>query len=152
MSRIRHIMLASDFSPASRPAFRKALELARFTRARLLIAHALPPIVPPMMGEGVYVSPATWNQIEAGARKAAQKQLDRLLQAAQKAGVRVAGLLAEGSPAADRIVQTARAKRIDLLVLGTHGRTGLSRLVLGSVAARVIATAHCPVLTVRARR
>jgi len=145
-------MMASDFSTASRPALRKALELARSTRARLLIVHALPPIVPPMMGEGVYVSPATWNQIEAGARKAAQKQIDRLLQTARKSGVRAAGLFVEGSPAADRIVRAARARRVDLLVLGTNGRTGLSRLVLGSVAARVIATASCPVLTVRARR
>jgi len=152
MRRIRRIMLASDFSTASRPALRNALELARSTRARLLIVHALAPIVPPMMGEGVYVSPATWNQIEAGARKAAQKQLDRLLQTARKSGVRATGLFVEGSPAADRIVRAARARRVDLLVLGTNGRTGLSRLVLGSVAARVIATASCPVLTVRARR
>src|SRR5262245_45780995 len=152
MSRIRRIMLASDFSTASRPALRNALELARSTRARLRLVHALGRMVAPMMGEGVNVSPATWNQIEAGARKAAQKQLDRLLQTARKSGVRATGLFVEGSPAADRIVRAARARRVDLLVLGTNGRTGLSRLVLGSVAARVIATASCPVLTVRARR
>jgi nucleotide-binding universal stress UspA family protein len=152
MSGIRRIVLASDFSTASRPALRKALELARSIRARLLIVHALSPIVPPMMGEGVYVSPKMWNEIEAGARKAAQKQLARLLQTARKSGVRAAGLVVEGSPSADRIVRAARARRADLLVVGTHGRTGLSRLVLGSVAALVVATAPCPVLTVRARR
>jgi universal stress protein A len=152
MNRIRRIMVASDFSAASRPAFRKALELARSTRARLLIVHALSPVIPPLMGEDVYVSSATWNQLEAGARQAAQKQLARLVQAARKAGVRAEALTVEGTPAAERIVRAARARRVDLLVLGTHGRTGLSRLVLGSVAARVVATAPCPVLTVRARR
>ena len=152
MNRIRRIMCASDFSAASRPAFRKALELARSTRARLLIVHALSPVIPPLMGEGVYVSPATWNQIEAGARRAAERQLAKLLQAARKSGVRANGLVVEGAPPADRIVRTARARRVDLLVLGTHGRTGLSRLILGSIAGRVVATAPCPVLTVRARR
>jgi nucleotide-binding universal stress UspA family protein len=152
MNRTRRIMLASDFSAASRPALRKALELARSTRARLLIVHALSPVIPPLMGEGVYVSPTTWNTIEAGARRAAQRQLARLLQAARKSGVRAQGLVIEGAPSADRIVRAARARRVDLLVVGTHGRTGLSRLVLGSVAARVVATAPCPVLTVRARR
>jgi nucleotide-binding universal stress UspA family protein len=152
MNRIRRIMCASDFSAASRPAFRKALELARSTRARLLIVHALFPVIPPLMGEGVYVSPTTWNQIEAGARRTAQRQLAKLLQAARKSGVRANALVVEGATPADRIVRTARARRVDLLVLGTHGRTGLSRLVLGSVAGRVVATAPCPVLTVRARR
>jgi universal stress protein A len=152
MNRIRRIMCASDFSAASRPAFRKALELARSTRARLLIVHALSPVIPPLMGEGVYVSSATWNQLEAGSRQAAQRQLARLVQAARKAGVRAEALTVDGAPSADRIVRAARARRVDLLVLGTHGRTGLSRLVLGSVAARVVATAPCPVLTVRARR
>jgi nucleotide-binding universal stress UspA family protein len=52
---------------------------------------------------------------------------------------------------AERIVRTARALRADLIVMGTHGRTGVTRVVLGSAAARVVATASCPVLTVRAR-
>jgi universal stress protein A len=56
-----------------------------------------------------------------------------------------------GSPY-DVIVRAARSKRVDVLVLGTHGRTGLARFFLGSVATRVLATAHCPVLTVRGSR
>ena len=151
MKRFRRIMHASDFSPASRPAFRMAIELAKSSGARLLIVHARPLVISPLMGEGVYVSPATWNEIEVGARRAAQKQIARLLQEAKRAGVHATGLVVEGVPA-DRIVRAARARRADLLVLGTHGRTGLSRLVLGSVAARVVATARCPVLTVHARR
>lgn len=146
MSRIRTIMHASDFSPASRPAFKEALELARVARARLLVAHVLTPIVP-IIAEGTYLSAQTWNELETSARNAAQKKLDALVRTARNAGVRVTGLLVEGIPA-EQIVRTARAKRADILVLGTHGRTGLTKLFVGSVAARVVATATCPVVTV----
>lgn|SRR5262249_12430156 len=148
MARIRRVMYAADFSPASRPAFITAIEMAKRLRAPLIIMHVLAPFIP-LTGEG-YVSPDTWARIEGGARHLAQKRLDALLQAARKAGARATALLVEGS-AADRIVGAARRKRVDLLVLGTHGRTGLARAFLGSVAARVVATATCPVLTVRAR-
>jgi nucleotide-binding universal stress UspA family protein len=60
-------------------------------------------------------------------------------------------LLVEGPPAA-AIVRAASRKRADLLILGTHGRTGVRRMLIGSVAERVVRTAGCPVLTVRPRR
>ena len=151
MKRIRRIMYASDFSAASRPALRKAIELARSARARLLIVHAVAPVVPPLMGEGMYVAPATWNAMQRDARQAAQRQLARLIQDAKKAGVTAEGIVGDGLPA-DQIVRLARARRADMIVIGTHGRTGFSRLFLGSVAARVVATARCPVLTVRSSR
>jgi nucleotide-binding universal stress UspA family protein len=69
---------------------------------------------------------------------------------ARKAGVRATGLLLEGVPH-ERVARAARAKKVDLLVIGTHGRTGLAKFFLGSVAARVIASVSCPVLTVRGR-
>ena len=67
---------------------------------------------------------------------------------ATKGGVKVVGLAVDGSPA-QQIVRVARSKRCDLVVIGTHGRTGLAKFFLGSVAGRVVSTAHCPVLTVR---
>jgi nucleotide-binding universal stress UspA family protein len=87
----------------------------------------------------------------ADVRAAAQRQLDRLVTKAKRAGARAKGLLLEGVPY-DRIVRAARSTRADLVVLGTHGRTGLGRVLLGSVASRVITLAPCPVLTVRAKR
>ena len=151
MKRIRRILHASDFSPASRPAFKKAIEIARSERARLFIAHVMVPLVPPLIGEGVFVAATTWNAMQRQARQAAQRQIDKLIQEAKKAGVAVQGLVVEGVPA-DQIVRFARLRRADMLVIGTHGRTGFSRLFLGSVAARVVATARCPVLTVRSPR
>jgi nucleotide-binding universal stress UspA family protein len=148
MASIRTVMVASDFSPASRAAFARAVELARANRARLLVMHALT-LVPPMLG-GEYIPPQTWERIESASRAEARKQIDALVTRARRAGVRAAGLIVVGS-AYEVIVRAARSKRADVLVLGTHGRTGLPRFFLGSVAARVLATAPCPVLTVRGR-
>jgi nucleotide-binding universal stress UspA family protein len=146
MSRFRRILHASDFSPASRAAFRRAIDLARTDRATLTIVHVYTPFIP-LMGEG-YATPQVYDKMLADVRAAAQRQLDRLVAKARQAGARAKGLLLEGVPY-DRIVRAARSTRADLVVLGTHGRTGLGRLFLGSVAARVVTLAPCPVLTVR---
>jgi len=144
----RTILHATDFSPASRAAFTKAVELARRDRAPLLIAHALTPPVP-VMGDG-YMTPATWDALAEGYRKTSQKKLDAIVRKARAAGARARGLLLEGVPA-DAIVRAARARRAGMLVVGTHGRSGVARFFLGSVAGRVVAAARCPVLTVRGR-
>jgi nucleotide-binding universal stress UspA family protein len=146
--RFRHLLHASDFSPASQPAFGLAVALARSQRAALTIMHVMAPVVP-VIGDA-YVSPQTWTDLQRQVRAYAQRELDKLLDRARRAGVRAQGLLVEGPPA-DRIVRAARSRRADLIVMGTHGRGGLARLFLGSVAERVVATAPCPVLTVRGR-
>jgi universal stress protein A len=148
MAKIRKVMVASDFSSASRGAFARAVELAKANRATLLVTHAVT-LPPPTLG-GEYIPPQTWDRIEAATRAAAKKQIGALVAKARRAGVRAAGLIMAGSPH-EVIVRAARSKRVDVLVLGTHGRTGLPRFFLGSVAARVLATAPCPVLTVRGR-
>ncbi len=145
----RTILHATDFSPASRAAFTKAVELARRDRAPLLVAHVMTPPVPMMMGDG-YATPATWDAIEQGYRKESQRKLDALLRRARAAGARARGLLLAGVPA-DAIVRAARARHAATIVMGTHGRSGVARFLLGSVAARVVAGARCPVLTVRGR-
>jgi nucleotide-binding universal stress UspA family protein len=148
MAAIRHVLCASDFSPASRAAFARAVELARANRARLTVLHV---IVPPVMyGADSYPLPQTYDRVIASIREHAQKELGKLVARAKARGVRAKRLLVEGIPH-DRIVRAARAHRASVIVLGTHGRTGLARLFLGSVASRVIATAPCPVLTVRGR-
>lgn len=148
MAKIRKVMMASDFSPASRAAFSHAVELARANRATLVLVHAVT-LPPPTLG-GEYIPPQTWDRIEAATRAAAQRQIRTLAAKARRAGVRAVGLITAGSPY-EVIVRAAKSKRADVLVLGTHGRTGLPRFFLGSVAARVLATAPCPVLTVRGR-
>jgi nucleotide-binding universal stress UspA family protein len=126
-----------------------ALTLARAGRAPLTIVHVLAPFVPVAAGDG-FVLPETYERLDASARAAARKQLDRLVARARRAGVRASGLLRDGVPY-EQIVRAIRSQRADLVVIGTHGRTGLTRLFLGSVAARVVTLAPCPVLTVRGR-
>jgi nucleotide-binding universal stress UspA family protein len=80
----------------------------------------------------------------------ARKELDRLVRKAKAAGVRASGIVVDFGVPAERITRLARSRRADVIVMGTHGRTGFRRALLGSVAARVVATAGCPVLTVHA--
>jgi nucleotide-binding universal stress UspA family protein len=148
MSRIRRILHPSDFSRASSAAFAKAVEMAKANRAQLLVLHVLAPIVP-MAGDG-YVSPEVYEEIDASARGSAQRQLSALVAKAKKAGVAAQALLLDGI-AHEQIARAARSKRADLIVIGTHGRTGLAKFFLGSVAGRVVASASCPVLTVRGK-
>jgi nucleotide-binding universal stress UspA family protein len=145
---IRRILHPSDFSPASGAAFKKAIEMAKAGRAELMVVHVVSPIVP--VGQDGYVSPKMYEEIAASTRAWAQKQLDKLLAKAKQAGVRAKGFVLEGS-AHEQIARFARSKHTDLLVMGTHGRSGLAKLFLGSVAGRVVAAAPCPVLTVRGK-
>ena len=149
MSRIRLIMHPSDFSPASRPAFKRAVADAKEHRAELLLVHVMASVMP-MVGDG-YISPKAYDDMVNASRSYAQRQLDALVTRAKKAGAKARGLLLEGV-AWDQVVRTARARKADLIVMGTHGRTGLAKLFLGSVAERVVGSAPCSVLTVRARK
>jgi len=146
----RRVLHPTDFSRASGGAFARALTEARQQKSELLVAHVLAPVIP-MAGAGeAYVSPTVYEQMTESARAWAQKQMDRLLAKAKAARVRARGLLLEGV-AHEQIVRTAKRQGVGLIVMGTHGRTGVARFFLGSVAARVAATAPCPVLTVRGR-
>jgi nucleotide-binding universal stress UspA family protein len=143
---MRRILFASDLSKASAKAFATAITLAKATHAEMVILHVLVPFTP-LVPES-YIGGATLDQINADARQWGVQQLSKLTAKAKSGGVRASGLIMTGDPAG-QIVRTARAKRAGLLVLGTHGRTGLNRLFVGSVAQRVIASARCPVVTVR---
>ena len=145
----RRILHPSDFSRASGAAFKKAIEMAKAGRAELMVVHVVSPVLPMAAGDG-YVSPKMYEEITASTRAWAQKQLDKLLAKAKQAGVRAKGFVLEGS-AHEQIARFARSKHADLLVMGTHGRSGLAKLFLGSVAGRVVAAAPCPVLTVRGK-
>jgi nucleotide-binding universal stress UspA family protein len=148
MSRLRRILHPSDFSRASGAAFARAIAMAKADRAQLLLVHVLAPPVP-IAGEG-YISPKVYDDLEASARTYGQKHLGALQAKASKAGVKAVTLLLDGV-AHDQIARAAKSKKADLIVIGTHGRTGLAKFFLGSVASRVVAAAPCPVLTVRGK-
>ena len=148
MARMRRILFASDFSKASAKAFITTVALAKATHADMTILHVLVPFTPLVPEQ--YIGGTTLDQLNADAQRWGQQQLARLTAKAKNGGLRAGGLTMTGDPA-DQIVRAARTKRADLIVLGTHGRTGLNRFFVGSVAQRVIASAPCPVVTVRGR-
>jgi nucleotide-binding universal stress UspA family protein len=148
MSRLRRILHPTDFSRASGAAFARAVAMAKAERAELLLVHVLAPPVP-IAGEG-YISPKIYDDLEASARQYGQKRLAALQAKARKVGVKATTLLLDGV-AHEQIARAAKRKKADVIVIGTHGRTGLAKFFLGSVASRVVAAAPCPVLTVRGR-
>jgi len=149
MARTRRILHPTDFSPASGRAFDKAIELAKQNKAELLLVHVMVPVVPYVEAE-VYSGARLYRDLQSAAAREAESALLPLIKKAQKAKVNVKSLLLRGVPH-EQIVRAAKNRRADLIVIGTHGRTGISKFFMGSVAGRVVAMAHCPVLTVRGR-
>lgn len=143
---LQPIVFATDFSPASGPALRKAIEMARKEGAELIVAHVYEP--PASMGHSGIADDVIEADLEGTIRKDVEKQLEPVLAQVRAEGVRVRGEILAGH-APKRLADLAEKNGASLLILGTHGRTGLKKLVIGSIASQVIATAPCPVLTVR---
>jgi len=137
------ILHPTDFSECSRYAFGIAVDLARLHGARLLIVHVVDTLGP----EHISVGEAVGQLQPEGYRARQMEQLYRI--APPEPGVAVAHVLAEGEPSAE-IDRVAGENHCDLIVMGTHGRTGLKRLLMGSVAEHVMRYSPCPVLTTRA--
>jgi nucleotide-binding universal stress UspA family protein len=139
MLALRTILHPTDFSDRAQAAFELARSLAKDYDARLILLHvAMPPVV--VYPAGIVNQPATPIEAELNER------LDQLR--ARAPGVNVSCRLEEGDPVTE-ILAVAKEARCDLIVLGTHGWTGLSRLLMGSVAEQVLRKAPCPVITVK---
>jgi len=137
---IRTIVYPTDFSERSGYAFQVACALARDYGARLFVLHVkTPPLV--VYGEGPFLPPEP-----TVASQALHEKLDRLVPPDPK--VWVEHLMTEGDPATE-ILRLAEESKCDLIVMGTHGRTGLRRLLMGSVAEQVVRKAPCPVFTLK---
>jgi universal stress protein A len=149
MKDIKSILVPVDFSESSRQALAYAAELAGRFGAKLDLVHVwdVPPYIPPEALVGVPGSDA--RSLGQLARDHAREEMDKLI--AEHAGQLPLGeaLLESGDPARI-IIEVAEQRASDLIVIGTHGRTGLSHLLIGSVAEKVVRRATCPVLTVRA--
>lgn len=145
---IDRILVPLDFSESSVDALRFALPFASETGARLDLLHVIEPIPaafgPP--GEAGYVPPEPDQQQQ----RAAAARLKQLAAAEVRRPVRANPLVKQGTPA-QVINETAAELRSNLLILSTHGHTGLRRFFLGSTAEKVVRRAPCPVLTVRRR-
>jgi len=146
-SAYRRILVAVDGSPAAAGGLREALRLAKQEGARLFILH----VVNEYYAFAGMDGPAPVDLVPMF-REGGRRILARAEAAAAKQGVKPKIVMPETvGPAADAIVREAKKLRADLIVLGTHGRRGVRRLVLGSDAEQVLRRASVPVLLVRAR-
>ncbi|HEY3820302.1 MAG TPA: universal stress protein [Polyangiaceae bacterium] len=138
----RHILVPHDFSETAQSALAFALDLAGKLGAHITLLHVYD--VPAYAyGEGAALTVDFLGRI----RSAAQTALEVVATRARRPDVEIDVLLRQGS-AWSEIDACAKESSVDLIVLGTHGRHGLARVLLGSVAEKVVRTAPCPVLTV----
>ncbi|HYM22556.1 MAG TPA: universal stress protein [Vicinamibacterales bacterium] len=144
--RLRRILYATDLSPASTRAFKTALALARPAHAVLTILYVMPPPLPTIPQQ--YLEAATIDRLDRDLRQWSARKLKALADSARRTGVAAKTLFREGE-AIDQILRAARRGSADLIVVGTHGRRGFRKFILGSVAESVVKVAPCPVLTVR---
>ena len=145
MRPIRHVLCATDLSGNSRRAFDAAITVAKANDATLVILHvSTAPVFPP----GARLDAPTMARLRRHVRARDIKRLQRLSAQARRNGVTTAVLLRDGEPG-DQIVRLGRSARVDLIVMGTHGRRGLRKLYVGSVAQQVVLSSPCPVMTVR---
>lgn len=145
MIEIRRILCPIDFSDHSRRALDNAIAIARWYEARVTVLHVFSPAPVPAMGPGpIAFEPIVLTAVDRDHLRADTKAF------AEREGagdVAIEAIVREGT-AAGEILAQAISMKADLLVIGTHGRSGFERFVLGSVAERVLRKASCPVITV----
>lgn len=145
---IRHILYPTDFSEATKAAAHYACELADQFGAELHVLHVLHDLTSLMP----YTAVTLWAKPEHIAEivDGAEKILAEIPDAVWSKGKAIVRKVRVGN-VADEITTYARQHAIDIIVIGTHGHTGLRHAVLGSIAEKVVRTADCPVLTIRAK-
>lgn len=138
MLEIKTILHPTDFSPHSEYAYKLAASLARDLNAKLILLH----VGEPGIDYGEIITELAWEDHRKRAEEAMRKMMS------PTPPVSIEKRIEQGSPG-EKIVRVAEETSTDLIVMGTHGRTGLGRLLLGSVAEQVMRKAPCPVMTVR---
>lgn len=146
---IKKILFPTDFSERAQQALKYTVELARPVRAEVIVLFVVEPVYyatpADLYGAAVNLSVLLEEQQRIG-----REQLTRVTDRLKKQGLRARFLLETGAPH-QVIVDTAARIKANLIVMATHGRTGLAHLLLGSVTEKVVRAAACPVLTVRGR-
>lgn len=147
MIKLKHVLVATDFSDPSQTALAYGRELARTFQADLHVAHVMEHIFALQSGGEIAVTDL--SPIVQDLESAARKQLEASIGDDDRRELHARTALLSANNPAIGIVAHARDIEADVIVIGTHGRGALSKLLLGSVAERVVRIAPCPVLTVR---
>ena len=144
---IERILLPIDFSDDSINALAYARDFAAAFNAELLLLHVIEPIYYATPAD-MYVTSPNISMLLDEQRAIAEQQLDRLSAELTEQGRKHRTILKTGTPA-QVIVEAADAAHADLIIMSTHGRSGLAHILLGSVAEKIVRHATCPVLTIR---
>ena len=143
---IKTVVFPTDFSNGARAAMDSALSLAKDYGAKLILLYVIQDI---NVAEWYIPSSISAMDLVDELQKSAAKEMGKWAGEAAKAGVKdVEHLVVRGVPFVE-IIRIAREKNADMIVIGTHGRTGIDHMLFGSTAEKVVRKAHCPVLTVR---
>lgn len=148
MSAYRRILVAVDGSPAAEKGLREAVRIAEAGGSALVILH----VVSEYYGYSVMEGAGVRADVPARLRENGSRLLEKAAALAARRGLKTKLVMRQiaGGPVAPCIVREAKKQRADLIVLGTHGRRGMTRLVMGSDAEEVVRSAPAPVLLVRA--
>jgi len=144
--RIKSILVPLDFSPSSKKALDYAVAFARQFKARLTLLHVVEPVATPDFAASFPLAMEN-NKLVA----AAKNELERVVKAARIPSSIVEKLLVRSGRSFHEIADAARTRKADLILISTHGYTGLKHALLGSTTERVVRHARCPVLVVRQR-
>ncbi|HYB90090.1 MAG TPA: universal stress protein [Candidatus Binataceae bacterium] len=150
MPKINKIIAATDFSEDSALALNYAEDLAQKFGAEIVLLHVDQPLAPVMISPeiGPAMDVGAMSRIAEEQRLIAQRELDKIVQRLRDSGLKARSLLKVGAPFLE-ILRAAVGENADLIVMGTHGRTGLAHVLMGSVAERVVQKSPIPVLTIR---
>ncbi len=142
---IKRILFPTDFSEGSSQALDYAVDMAKRYGAKLYLVHVLYDIG---KAAGWYVPHASMDEMYKDIEKSAEKELSRFGLEEMRSFKGVERSVLKGVPHTE-IVKYAKANKIDLIIMGTHGRKGMGRILFGSTASQVVRYAPCPVLAVR---
>lgn len=144
----RRILVAVDGSETSERALSQAVELARMHSAQLLVVHVVEEVFL-NVGEEIVDPRALWQAMAVGGRKMLDRMVDQVISAGLTPESRLIEVRDLGQTIAGSIVHEAETWKADLIVVGTHGRRGWRRLLMGSTAEEIARTATSPVLLIR---
>lgn len=144
---IRLILLPTDFSDCANYALSYAASLARTFGASIICVHVIEPMVPTVGYSGM-TEPMPIADITDQLEDSAERELPKLSGCEECVGLQVEEVIVHGE-AASEIVRVAKDRNVDLIVVSSHGRTGLGRILFGSTAEAVVRHASCPVLVVK---
>jgi len=145
----KKILVPTDGSALSKKAMRSAVELAAAVGAELLAVHVVPRYPASYFEGGITVEPAEVARVEKAWAEHGQALAEQVSKAAAKAGVRAQAITVQSNLVAEAILGAAKKHRCDLVVMASHGRKGLKRLLLGSETQHVLTHGTIPVLVLR---